>query len=109
MPKGSVPAFERHRPANRQEKGMIRKIARMLPEIVIPIGIGEFEESKETPGEMIPVVEMGRVVYKGHVANLYTAFEEQGLKGVDQYVKGVYERHEENKKQFEAANTDKVQ
>lgn len=95
------------RPANRKELGVLKEIAGKLPEIVIPISVGEFEESTETPGLMIPIVEYGRVVESGHLSNLVAAFEESREAGVAEYVKSVYDRYEQNKKQFnEAANSE---
>lgn len=94
------------RPANRKEKKVLREIAAKLPEIIIPISIGEFKESEENPGLMIPIVEYGRIVESGHLSNLKEAFRESREAGVAEYVKSVYDRSDKNKSQFnDTANT----
>jgi hypothetical protein len=88
-----------HKKATNAEKRELKKIAKKLPEIVVPIEVQDFEELN---GEMIPVVDMGRIDMKGHFHNLVDSMEQGGVSSVQDYVNAVNKRYEQNTSTGEA-------
>ncbi len=83
-----------HKKATAAEKRELKKLAAQLPEILVPIEVKDF---KELNGEMVPVVDMGKVDMTGHFHNLVDSMESGGIEGVQNYVDAVNKRSDENK------------
>ena len=81
-----------HKKATAAEKRELKKIARQLPEILVPIQVKEFHE---LGGELVPEIDMGIINQKGHYHNLVESIEQKGVKGVQEYVNAVNKRNED--------------
>ena len=82
-----------HKKATGAEKRELKKIAAELPDIIVPIKVDDF---RELNGEIVPIVDMGRINVKGHFHNLVDSMESGGVQSVREYVDAVHDRHQQN-------------